>query len=172
MPDEKGPDWTESLMVTEKGTFVGNHHNATLMLRHDLRLRGVVGLNVRGQQPWACRTSPAGDSGPWTDAHTTAIAAWLQREGFPVGPEIVDRVIGVVARENPINPVGDWLRGLVPTWDRKNRLETWLIDHLGAADTALNRALGPMILIGAGGRGIDLGIQLDTTPVFEGPRAA
>ena len=172
MPDEKGPDWTESLMVTDKGTFVGNHHNAILMLRHDLRIRGSIGINVRGQMPWCLRDSPAGPAGPWADAHTSSLTAWLQRENFPVGPEIVDRAIGVVGRENPVNPVGDWLRIQASEWDGKKRTDTWVIEYLGAADTKLNRALGPMILIGAAARGIDPGVQCDTVPVLEGPQGS
>jgi predicted P-loop ATPase len=168
MPDEKGPDWTESLMVSEKGTFVPNLHNAILMLSHDLRVRGSIGLNVRGQVPWCLRDSPAGPSGAWTDAHTSALTGWLQHENFALGAEIVDRAIGVVGRENPVNPVGDWLRARASAWDREERLAAWLPTYLGAEDTKLNRALGPMVLIGAAARGIDPGVQCDTVPVFEG----
>jgi predicted P-loop ATPase len=169
MPDatgETGADWAEALMVTEKGTFAGNHHNAVLVLRHDLRLRGTIGINVRGQVPWCLRDSLAGPAGPWTDSHTTALTAFLQREQFPVGPEIVDRAVGLVGRETLVNPVGDWLQSL--PWDRRRRLETMLPVYFGAEDTKLNRALGPMVMTAAAARGIDPGVQVDTVPIFEG----
>jgi predicted P-loop ATPase len=158
-------------MLTEKGGgFIGNIFNVVLVLRHDLRLRGTIGLNVRGQVPWCLRDSPAGPAGAWTDDHTTALTAWLQHEGFPVGPEIVDRALGVVGRESPTNPVADWLKALALAWDGEKRIERWLVTYLGAADTKLNRALGPMILIGAAARGIDLGVQCDCIPILEGPQ--
>jgi predicted P-loop ATPase len=154
-------------MRTEKG-FVANHFNATLFLRGHLSFRGAIGLNVRGQQIWSGRLTPAGPAGLWSDAHTTETCSFMQHEGLPVGPDIVDRAVGVVAHENPINLVGDWLRSQISVWDGEKRIGTWITDYLGAADTKLNRALGPMILIGAAARGIDLGCQSDCVPVFEG----
>jgi predicted P-loop ATPase len=167
MDDGGRPDWVDELMITEKGGFFGNSYNATLVLRQDSCFRGAIGLNVRGAQVWARRATPAGPEGPWSDAHTTACCNWLQRKGFAVTPTTVDRVVELVAREHPVNPVGTWLesRG----WDGTSRLDAWLPRYLGCTDTELHRALGPLFLKAAAMRGIQPGCQQDGCPVLEGP---
>jgi len=65
------------------------------------------------------------------------------------------------------DPVLDYLDSL--TWDRRARLATWLSVYLGAADTAFNRAVGPLVLVAAVRRAREPGCKFDQITVLEGP---
>jgi hypothetical protein len=64
------------------------------------------------------------------------------------------------------DPVRDYLDALV--WDRKPRLDRWLIDYCRAADTPLNRAFGRKVLIAAVHRVRSPGCKFDFILVLEG----
>jgi hypothetical protein len=56
-------------------------------------------------------------------------------------------VVGNEARLNSFHPVCDYLDGL--TWDGTKRLDTWLVEYAGAANTEYVRAVSPLPLIAA-----------------------
>ena len=51
---------------------------------------------------------------------------------------------------------------------RKRRLDTWLVDYAGAADTALNRAIGVLLLVAMVRRAKQPGCKFDIMAVLEG----
>jgi predicted P-loop ATPase len=53
-------------------------------------------------------------------------------------------------------------------WDEKPRLETWLIDYLGAQDTPLIRAIGKIALVAAVRRARSPGCKFDPIILLEG----
>jgi hypothetical protein len=65
------------------------------------------------------------------------------------------------------DPVLDYLDSL--TWDGRARLAGWLSVYLGAADTAFNRAVGPLVLVAAVRRAREPGCKFDQITVLEGP---
>jgi predicted P-loop ATPase len=70
-----------------------------------------------------------------------------------------------VAASNRYHPVRDFLDGL--QWDGVPRIDTWLQDYAGAADTPFIKAVGRTFLV-AGVRRIRMpGAKFDTLPVFE-----
>jgi predicted P-loop ATPase len=75
-----------------------------------------------------------------------------------------------LARDNPYHPVRDELHQHEQAWDGKTRLDTWLIDCLGAEDTPYVRAVGRLSLIGAVRRVRDPGCELQTMVILEGPQ--
>lgn len=72
--------------------------------------------------------------------------------------------------ENSFHPVRDMLDAL--EWDGKSRIDTWLVSYLGADDTELNRAIGPIILIAAVRRVREPGVKFDQIPILEGPQGS
>jgi hypothetical protein len=69
--------------------------------------------------------------------------------------------------QHRFDPVCDYLDAL--KWDRTKRLDTWLINYLGAADTPLTRTIGRLALIAAVRRARDPGCKFDQIIVLEGP---
>jgi hypothetical protein len=70
----------------------------------------------------------------------------------------------------PFDPVVDYLNAL--RWDGKARLETVLIVYFGAADTPLNRAIGPLVFIALVRRAKEPGVKFDEIIVLEGPEGS
>jgi hypothetical protein len=68
--------------------------------------------------------------------------------------------------ENAFNPVLDYLDSL--RWDRKPRLDTWLMTYLGATEGVLNRVFGRKVLIAAVRRARKPGTKFDPMLVLEG----
>lgn len=66
------------------------------------------------------------------------------------------------------SPLNDWLRGL--KWDRKPRLETWLMDYCGAPDTPLVREASLKFLVGAVRRRLEPGSLMDWMLIVNGPQ--
>ena len=68
--------------------------------------------------------------------------------------------------DRSFDPLLDYLGGL--RWDRKPRLDRWLITYAKADDTALNRAIGRKVLIAAVRRARQPGCKFDYILVLEG----
>lgn len=92
--------------------------------------------------------------------------AVLDEYGFDPGREYVRDALHMMALENSFHPIRDYLSGL--EWDGKQRLDTFLIDYLGAEDTPLNRAIGRIVLIAAVRRVRQPGCKFDEILVLEG----
>lgn len=76
--------------------------------------------------------------------------------------------ISTVARLNGFHPVQDYLNSLV--WDGKPRIDSWLIDHIGADDDddGYTRAVGRRWLIAAVSRALKPGCKADCALIIEG----
>lgn len=93
--------------------------------------------------------------------------AWLSEvNNFNTSTALCFEALQAVAHENPYHPIRDYLSGLV--WDKKPRIDTWLIDFLGVKDTKYTRAVSSKILMGAVARIIHPGVKFDTMLVLEG----
>ncbi len=90
----------------------------------------------------------------------------LDQFGFDPGTQNVQDAIMLMCIEEPEHPVREMLDNL--KWDGVPRLDTWLSRYLGAADTPLNRAIGPIMLIAAVRRVRVPGVKFDQIIVFEG----
>jgi putative DNA primase/helicase len=103
-----------------------------------------------------------------TDADVRSATLSLQKSGIHISSSVATEAMHKLAEDNRFHPVRDYLRGL--DWDRTVRLDTWLIDHLGAADTPLNRAVAAKWLVGAVARVEQPGCQMKTILSIEGPQ--
>jgi len=103
-----------------------------------------------------------------TDTDVTDATLWLQAVGVPISTRTAGEAIHAVAADSAFHPVRDYLHRL--EWDGVPRIDTWLVDHLGASDTAFNRAAGAKWLIGAVARAERPGCAMKTVLVIEGPQ--
>jgi len=90
----------------------------------------------------------------------------LDEFGFDPGKQHLLDAIQILCIENSFHPIVEYLHGL--EWDAVPRLETWLIDYLGAEDTAYIRAVGKLMLVAAVRRVRHPGVKFDTMVVLEG----
>lgn len=89
------------------------------------------------------------------------IANYFQRNlGMDkVSHRLIFPVIGALALKNAKSPMLDWINGLV--WDRRERLDTWMIRHWGVEDNEYHREVSSKWLIGSCARLDKAGTKLD-----------
>ena len=103
------------------------------------------------------------------DEDVTFIQEWLQIAGLPnIGKDVTHQAVDLRARECSFHPVRNYLDSL--TWDRVERLETWLNIYLGAEDTPYARGIGRMFMVGAVARILQPGCKMDYMLILEGSR--
>ena len=142
------------------------------MLALDTLWRGVLIFDELALRPVALVTPPCGGAaGYWTDYHDAQLAGWLHTKyGLNLSVNLVKQVVNFLANQNRFHPVHEYLKALV--WDGKPRLDRWLIDQAGAADTPFVRAVSSKSLIAAVARVFEPGCKVDTALVLEGPQGA
>lgn len=91
----------------------------------------------------------------------------IDRFDFDPGKENVADATLQLCIENSFDPVVEYLDGL--QWDGAPRVDTWLVDFLGAQDTALTRHIGMLTLVAAVRRARRPGAKFDHVLVLEGP---
>lgn len=109
------------------------------------------------------------------DSSLSRIVSYLYKTyGLDVGSvnSLCEKMLRPTAPERGINPLKEYI--MREKWDSKPRIDTLLIDYLGADDTPLTRAMTRKWLIGAVGRAIDIdpdtgeGIKFDYCLVLHG----
>jgi hypothetical protein len=127
------------------------------------KLDAELGFDAFAQKP---RARWRGCDSPLNDAIRDDL--WLDfdaRLRFRPPPDFFDTVMRKVARANTFHPVRRYLDGV--RWDGVKRLDAWLIDYAGAADTAYVRAVGAKPLIAAVRRVRAPGSKFDELMVLE-----
>lgn len=122
--------------------------------------------------PWHMDTD--GDALPaWDDHQVMRAQVWIQRHstsGLAVSFDTTARAAEVIARRHTFHPTREWILSLRP--NGTDKLDTWLIDQLGAPDTPFVRKVCRCILIGGVARIMEPGCRFDTVLVLEGPQGA
>ncbi len=156
-------DWRGKLEVTDKGAIAQTIENVSIILRSDPLLAGCVALNELTQQIVACKRTPwresKGDRDQWTDTDDSGLRHYLERVYGIASKDRIFDAVNVVAAENAFHPVRDYLDGC--TWDGVPRVETLLIDYLGADDTDYTRAVTRKALVAAVARIYRPGVKYD-----------
>lgn len=149
-------------------------NNVYIILTHDPMLKGTLAFNAFRDRlvtvqdlPWrSVRDTVNGDI--WTDADDSELRRYLEMGYTITGKErIMDAVAGV-ARANTIHPVRDYLGSL--EWDGVERLDTLLVDYLGAEDTPYTRAVTRKAFTAAVARIYSPGCKFDYILVLSGPQ--
>ena len=164
-----GQNWRSQYVLTAEGKVKrASFHNAVLMLTD--ALTGAIAYDDFTSQvmflaapPW---TLNGFEPRPLLDTDAAAAANWLDANGVTVPARNAHDALLLLANENHINPVRDALGGY--QWDGIARLDHWLIDFMGAADTSFVRAVAAKWLIGAVARIMVPGAKVDTMLILEG----
>lgn len=102
-----------------------------------------------------------------TDADLVGLRIVLERGGFkPVGRELIRDAVCYVADKRRLDSAQVWLNGL--EWDGVPRVERFMVDYLGVADSAYARAVSRYLWTALAGRVIEPGVKADGVPILEG----
>ncbi len=155
-------DWRQQLKITEKGGIAQTIENVVIILRHDPKLAGRIAINemehnivTLSSLPWRQVKSPS----QWTDADDAALRYYLERFYGISGKDRIFDAVNVVAQEGSFHPVREYLDSCA--WDGVPRVETLLIDYLGAEDSPYTRAVTRKALVAAVARIYRPGCKFD-----------
>ena len=166
--DAADEDWEAKLVRTEDGAVRTSITNAVLILQHHPALQGIRynelagAIEVDGELPW-----PRPNRW-WRDADDAQLYGFVADQyGVQFPENRFSKALTIVTDKRRFNPLRDFIRGL-PEWDQVPRVDTLLIDYLGAADTPYTRTVTRKTLIGALMRALTPGCKFDTVLVLDG----
>jgi len=106
-------------------------------------------------------------TGPFQDEDITSIRVWLDNQGMPrFSKDDTQDAVMLIARDNQFHPVWQYLDQC--HHDGTPRLDTFLTDYLGVADSPFTRAVSRTFFIGMVKRIREPGSKHDTMPVLYG----
>lgn len=155
-------DWTRKLKITEKGGIAQTIENVVLILTHDPKLAGAIAYNEMDHNIVAVSSVPWNKAkGPrqWIDADDAALRYYLEKTYGISGKDRIFDAVNVVAQQASFHPVREYLDSC--TWDQVPRVETLLIDYLGAEDNEYTRAVTRKTLAAAVARIYRPGCKFD-----------
>lgn len=161
----------ENLLLNTDGTPKSTIGNAYSIIQSSEVWNGLVAWNRRHGQVELLRPPPwGGTSRVWSDTDSLETAAWFVKEhrmALEDGPAY--KAVQGFSKATTFDPAADELNAIV--WDGKPRLDTWLLDWCGAADTYYNRKVSRIWPISAVARAMHTnpeGVQVDTVLVLQG----
>ena len=136
-------EWQSKLTYDKMGNLKNTLTNLLLIVQNDPQLKGVVfnqlsdGMEIRDDiapVPWKH------PSKFWRDADDKQIISYIETRYGAFSNRNYDIAIGKVTDDRSYHPIRDYLSAL-PEWDQTPRIETLLIDYLGAPDNRYVRAV-------------------------------
>lgn len=169
-PDSSpAPNWTDKLKMTDKGVLVQSIENAVTVLSNDPDLVGCIALNELQNNIVAVKRLPWRDVGresPWVDADDAQLRLYLEQLYGLTSKDRIFDAVNVVAQANRFHPIRDYLAGC--SWDGVPRVDTLLVDYLGADDTEYTRAVTRKTLVAAVARIYNPGCKFDYMLTLQG----
>lgn len=171
-PVEDNLDWMRRLRVHPKtGLPESTIDNVWIILENDRNLKGKFAINefagrgeVLGSLPWNAETKRRF----WDDNDNQGLYWYLEKSYRISGTGKIDGALSLHSNKNSFNDVTKYLDGLV--WDGTPRLDTLLVDYLGAEDSLYVRAVTRKAFTAAVARAYIPGFKFDYMTIFTGPQ--
>lgn len=186
-PRPRRDDFLDLLEYTDEDEIKATLPNISLILQNDERTHNVIRLNSFTKQivftkdlnpriptvgTLKCEDSANGSR--WEDINDYIIRSMLETArgeriggyGLRVAERDIQAGLAVAAHQNPFHPIRDYLLGL--KWDGKRRVETLLIDYLGAPGSAYHREVAKLMLVASVARVFHPGHKFDFACIIEG----
>lgn len=163
-------DWQKRFQYEPRSTVLKNNlHNITLILQNDPQLQNIVfnqqldGMEIKGEVPWKH------PSKYWRDADDAQLISYVDSHYGTFSQRNYQIAVTKVADDRSYHPIREYLSAL-PEWDGVPRVDTLLIDYLGAEDNSYVRAVTRKTLCAAVRRVQEPGVKFDTMLVLNGPQ--
>lgn len=162
-------DWEAHLELNKNGDIKDTLSNIVAILRYDEKLKGIAynlhrdGVDVKDTLPW--KQVKEG----WGDSDAAGAKVYFDRIYRLWSPGKFKDALLAVAAERAYHPVREYLESL-PIWDNVPRVDTLLVDYLGAEDTSYTRAVIRKTLCAAVARIYEPGTKFDHILVLSGPQ--
>ena len=161
-------DWEKHLKRDKGGLLENSLHNITLILNNDPALQVLVfnqladGMEIKGEAPWK-----RPDVRFWREADDAQLISYVDSHFGTFSSANYNIAVTKVTDDRSYHPIKEYLNGL-PPWDGIPRVETLLVDYLGADDNAYTRAVTRKTLCAAVARVYHPGLKCDSALVLNG----
>ena len=165
-------DWFKTLSKNNQtGVFKSTIDNVWVILENDPNLKGKFALNefagrgeVLGSLPW----EQSSRRRYWDDNDNQGLYWYLEKYYQITGNGKIDGALSLHSVKHSFNDVRDYLRAL--QWDGTPRLDTLLVNYLGAEDDLYTRIVTRKAFTAAVARAMDPGCKYDTMLILSGPQ--
>jgi len=162
-------NWLQHLEYKRDGSMKASAPNLLLIFQFDPHLKGRIAFDefasrstVLDDLPWRKRS----ESHYWTDRDDASLRNYVEKiYGISHQGKTQDALLETQGR-NKYHPVREYLQEL--EWDGIDRLDTLLIDYLGAQDTEYTRAVTRKMFVAAVARVLNPGCKFDNVLVMVG----
>ena len=169
--EEDNTDWLSELEYTEQGKLRSTISNFSLIIENEPLLKDKIAFNefsnranVVGQLPWRAK----GNFQDWSDTDDSGLREFIEKYyGINSATKCNDALV-LSFEKHRFHPIRDYLNSL--EWDGKERVDTLLIDYLGAEDSSYVRTVTRKVLTAAVARVFNPGIKFDNMLILSGPQ--
>lgn len=177
-PEKQDMSWLKKLEVDGKGRYLSTINNIMVILQNDPRLKNRLAFNDFEKReccvadlPWRPLRSFNGEADYLTDTDDSGLRHYLETVYGITGERKVMDAMCLAIRKNAFHPVKEYLIKCEQAgWDGTPRIDTLLIDYLGAEDNPYTRAVTRKTLVAAVARIFRPGIKFDTVLTLLGPQ--
>lgn len=169
--EEKEDAWLNELSYNKNGTLKTVAYNFVLIISNDENLKDKIGYNefsnricILGQLPWRKK----GDLNDWEDSDDSSLRIYISKIWDIQSKQNCDDALKEVVKKHSFHPVREYLKPL--KWDGIKRIDTLLIDYMGAEDSEYVRLVTRKWICGAVARIFVPGIKFDYMLVLTGPQ--
>ena len=171
--DTKATSWMEDLQMDERRRhFLPSPYNFGLIVKNDPNLKGKVRRDAFRGRDCVCSDLPwrkATEAEPfWGNSDDNGLIDYVSKTYQLTGKQALLDAADLAMSQRTFHPVREWLESL--TWDGKERLDTMLMDYLGAEDNPLTRAMTRKHFTAAVARVMKPGCKYDYILTLIGPQ--
>lgn len=159
---EEDTEWATQLGMDRKGNYHPTIDNLVLILENDPKLKWCFALDIFEQQPVLLRDMPwrkIGENGFWLDSDDSALRHYIEKIYNISNATKLNDALEIVFMQHSFHPIRDYLNSV--HWDGVERIDTLLIDFLGAEDSEYTRAVSSKMLVAAAKRVFEPGCKFD-----------
>lgn len=162
-------DWQKALELDKAGKVKNTLQNLTVILMNDPLLKPLVfnqlldGMEIKGDVPWRH------PSKFWRDADDAQLISCVDSHYGTFSARNYDITVAKVTDDRSYHPIREFIENL-PEWDGVKRVDTLLIDYLGADDNEYVRAVTRKTLCAAIKRVLYPGCKFDSMLVLNDPQ--
>jgi len=159
----------EDFMYSKNGAMLQTTYNAARAVMIDDRLSGHLWYNGMSYQrmvtlplPWDDREGERAIK----DTDYIGLTAYIEKKYGITGVQRITQAAQYACEKHSKNPCREWLDSL--EWDGERRIGTLITACLGADDTAYNREVERLFMLGAVSRVYEPGCKFDYVPILIG----
>jgi predicted P-loop ATPase len=159
----------EGFQRSKNGAMLQTTYNAVRAVMIDERLSGRLWYNGMSYQrmvtlplPWDDREGERAIK----DTDYIGLTAYIEKKYGITGVQRITQAAQYACEKNSRNPCREWLDSL--EWDGRYRIGTLVTACLGADDTAYNREVERLFMLGAVSRVYEPGCKFDYVPILIG----